>query len=101
MLLLLQQSQGSAFMSLTMPMVIVMAIFYFIVLRPESRRRKALQSSIDQLKKGDKVITQGGVYGEVAGVEPGAVILKVAESVKIKVAKSGIAGMAETPETSK
>ena len=101
MLLLLLQEQGSAFLSLTMPMVIVMAIFYFIVLRPESRRRKDLQSAIDSLKKGDKVITQGGVYGDVAGVEAGTVILKIADGVKIKVAKSGIAGLAETPGSSK
>lgn len=100
-MLVLLQAQGSAFLSLTMPMVIVMAIFYFIVLRPESRRRKELQSAIENLKKGDKVITQGGVYGEVAGVESGAVILKIADTVKIKVAKSGIAGMAETPGSSK
>jgi preprotein translocase subunit YajC len=94
---LLQNAQPSAFLSLTMPMIVVMAIFYFIVLRPESKRRRELQASIAALKKGDKVITQGGIHGEVAGVEPTAVILKVADGVKIKVTKAGIAGMAEAP----
>ena len=56
---------------------------------------------VPKFKKGDKVITQGGVYGEVAGVETAAVILKVADGVKIKVAKSGIAGLAEAPGSSK
>ena len=96
-LALLQDAQPSAFLSLTMPMIVVMAIFYFIVLRPESRRRRELQASIAALKKGDKVITQGGIHGEIAAVEPANVVLKVSDGVKIKVTKAGIAGLAEPP----
>ena len=76
-----------------LPMLAVMVIFYFLLIAPMRKRQKALQQLTEALKKGDRVITNGGIYGEIQGVDPQTVILKVADNVRIKVAKSAIAGL--------
>jgi len=69
------------------------AIFYFLVIAPQGKQRKQLQQMVDSLKKGDKVLTTGGIYGTVQGVEAEVVYLKIAENVKVKVARSAISGV--------
>ena len=66
-------------------------IFYFIVWLPARRRQKSFQTMVDALKKGDRILTTGGLYGEVVSVDTSTVILKIADAVKVKVAKSAIA----------
>ena len=75
------------------PMVAIFAIFYFLLIWPVRKRQKALQALVESLKRGDKVVTNGGIYGEVAAVEGPVIHLKVAENMKIRVAKSAIAGL--------
>jgi preprotein translocase subunit YajC len=75
------------------PILLVFAIFYFLLIAPMRKRQKALQSLIDNLKKGDRVVTNGGLYGTVAAVEEKVVILKLAENLKVRVAKSAISGL--------
>ena len=75
------------------PMLVIFAIFYFLLIYPVRKRQKALQQVVENLKRGDKVVTNGGIYGEVAAVEGGNIYLKVADNTKIKVAKSAIAGL--------
>jgi preprotein translocase subunit YajC len=74
-------------------MLAVMVIFYFLLIAPMRKRQKTLQTLVEALKKGDRVITNGGIYGEIQGVDAQTVILKVADNVRIKVAKSAIAGL--------
>jgi len=69
------------------------AIFYFILIRPQQRKQKELQKTIESLKKGDRVMTSGGVFGTVAGLKDNILILKVAENVKIEVLKSAVASV--------
>ena len=76
-----------------LPMVAIFAIFYFLLVAPMRKRQRALQQLVDNLKKGDRVVTNGGLYGEIAAVDGPTVILKVADNVKLKVAKSAIAGL--------
>lgn len=75
------------------PIVLVFGIFYFLLIAPMRKKQKAVQAMVENLKRGDKVITNGGIYGEVSAVEGNIVYLKVADSVKLKVAKSAIAGL--------
>jgi len=75
------------------PILLVFAIFYFLLIAPMRKRQKALQSLIDNLKKGDRVVTNGGLYGTVAAVEEKVIILKLAENLKVRVAKSAISGL--------
>jgi preprotein translocase subunit YajC len=76
-----------------LPMVAIFAIFYFLLIWPVRKRQKALQKLVENLKRGDKVVTNGGIYGEVSAVEGAVVHLKVADNLKIRVAKSAISGL--------
>jgi preprotein translocase subunit YajC len=75
------------------PMVAIFAIFYFLLVVPMRKRQKNLQTLVDNLKKGDRVVTTGGLYGEIAALDSAAVVLKIADNVKVRVAKSAIAGL--------
>ncbi len=75
------------------PIVLIFAIFYFVLIAPMRKKQKKLQQMIENLKKGDRVITNGGLYGSVAAVEEKLVVLRVADNVKLRVAKSAIAGL--------
>lgn len=81
-----------------LPMVAIFAIFYFLLIWPVRKRQKALAKLVDELKRGDKVVTNGGIFGEVAAVEGSIIHLKVADNLKIRVAKSAISGLEGEPE---
>jgi preprotein translocase subunit YajC len=89
----LQQSSPLGALGGLVPMLLIFVIFYLVVMLPMSRQRKALQQTLSNLKKGDKVITTGGLYGEVSGVEGATVLLRIADNVRVRVAKSAIAGL--------
>jgi preprotein translocase subunit YajC len=81
-----------------LPIPIIFAIFYFLLLAPMRKRQKLLQKTVEALKRGDKVVTNGGIYGEVAAVEGNVVHLKIADNVRVRIAKSAIAGLEGAPE---
>ncbi len=82
----------SAFMQFV-PIILIFAIFYFLLLAPMRRRQKALQQTIENLKRGDRIITTGGFYAEVVAIEGKDLMLKLADNVKVRVAKSAVAGL--------
>ena len=82
------------------PLLGIFAIFYVLVFLPTRKKQKDFQRLVDALKKGDKVVTTGGLYGEVVSVDSATVILRIADNVKVKVAKSAIAALVE-PEGDK
>lgn len=75
------------------PIVAIGLVFYFLVIAPANKQRKKTQEMISSLKKGDRVITTGGIYGTVQGVEADAIYLRIAENVKVKVARSAVSGV--------
>ena len=81
---------GAALGSPLVMMVVVMGIFYVMLILPQQRQRKKLQQMLGALKAGDKVITNGGIYGTINGLDGETVILKIADQVKIRVARSAI-----------
>ncbi len=85
---------GSALSSPLVMMVIVMGIFYVMLILPQQKQRKKLQEMLAALKTGDKVITNGGIYGVINGIDGETVILKIADTgsspVKIRIARSAI-----------
>jgi preprotein translocase subunit YajC len=88
--LFLQATGGSGLTSL-LPMVLLMfGIMYFMVIMPQQRQRKKMQEMLAALKNGDKVITNGGIYGTINGIDGDTVILKIADQVKIRIARSAI-----------
>ena len=72
------------------PLILIFVIFYFLVLRPQSQRAKAHQASIAAVKKGDEVITGGGIRGKVTKVSDEEAEVEIAQGVKIRVVKSTI-----------
>ncbi len=84
-----QQGGGAFFV----PLILMFVIFYFLLIRPQQKKAKELQKMISALKKGDRVITTGGIYGRISSIEEGAVTLEVADKVKIKVLRSAVAGL--------
>jgi preprotein translocase subunit YajC len=90
-------SSGEFLVSLA-PILVIFAIFYFLLLRPARKRQQDLQRVVENLKKGDKVLTSGGIYGEVTAVDGAAVFLKIADNVKVRVAKSAISGLEASAE---
>src|ERR1044071_1186093 len=75
-----------------LPIAAIFLVFYFLVIAPASKQRKKTQEMLGSLKKGDRVATSGGIYGTIQGVEADVVYLKIAENVKVKVARSAITG---------
>ena len=72
-------------------MIIVMGIFYVMLILPQQRQRKKVQAMLQAIKSGDKVITSSGIYGTVNGIDGETIILKIADQVKIRIARSAIA----------
>ncbi len=91
--------QGSSWSFLIM-MILIFLVFYLFMIRPQTKRQKELQKQRDSLKKGDKVITAGGIYGEIKDILENAFIITVSKDVTIKVDKSSVTPLAE-PEPKK
>ncbi|HIE59096.1 MAG TPA: preprotein translocase subunit YajC [Persephonella sp.] len=81
-------------------MVLLIAIFYFLLYRPQQQQRKKHQEFLNSLKKGDKVITSGGIIGEIKSIEDNVVSLKVSEGTIIKVLKQSISSYFEEKKES-
>jgi preprotein translocase subunit YajC len=90
-----QPQGGGGIASSLLVLMIIFVIFYFLLFRPQQKQQKKLQDMRGELKKGDKVITSGGIYGTVLSVTDDVVGLQIADKVKIEVAKSSIAGKRE------
>ena len=93
-------SQGngpSPFVQL-LPILLIFGIFYFLLLAPMRKRQKAHQALLGQLKRGDKVVTNGGLMGEISAVEEKVVHLKLADNIRVRVLKSAVAGLEGSPE---
>jgi len=80
------------------PLILIFVIFYFLLIRPQQKRTKEHRKMIENLKKGDKVVTSGGVYGVIEVVGTNTVTLKIAENVKVKFGKAYIAALRATSD---
>lgn len=96
---LVAQEQPGGMLGAFLPLLIIMVIFYVLLILPAQRRQKKVAEMLRNLKTGDKVVTNGGIYGTVVGLEDETVQLRIADQVRIKVARSAIAGL--QPETAK
>ena len=88
-----QQTQAPGGIISFLPLILILGIFYLIVFLPARRRQKKLQTMIDNLKAGDKVITSGGIYGTIVGFKDDLIQLRVAENVKIELSRSAVTAL--------
>ena len=90
---------GNPFSGL-LPLILIFFIFYFLLIRPQQQREKEHKKMLAGLKKGDNVITTGGIYGTITNIKPESVELKIDENTKIQLLKSAVAQViSQTPET--
>ena len=93
---------GGDFMTTILMFAVIIAIFYFMILRPQQKRQKERAKLLESMKKGDKVVTAGGLHGTIVGIEDKTLLLQIADNVKVKVERSSISvvnkvGEVETP----
>jgi preprotein translocase subunit YajC len=91
------QGQGGGLMGF-LPLILIFVIFYFLLIRPQQKRAKEHKALLENLKKGDKVITTGGIYGVIEDVRPNTLTVKIAENVRVKFGKAYIAGVRQAEE---
>jgi preprotein translocase subunit YajC len=83
-----------------LPLLLMFGIMYFLVILPQQRQRKKVQEMLSAVKNGDKVITTAGIYGTINGIDGDTIILKIADNVKIRVARTAI-GQVEASDDAK
>jgi len=86
-----EAGQRSIFLDFV-PLILIVAIFYFVLILPSRKRQKTHLQMLDELKKGEKVVTTGGLHGEVQSVQESTVLLRVGDNVRLKFSKNAIAG---------
>ncbi|MBK9227869.1 MAG: preprotein translocase subunit YajC [Ignavibacteria bacterium] len=92
---LLQAAGGfEQMISSLIPFILIIGIFYFLIIRPQQKKQKERQKLLESIKKGDKVVTAGGLHGVVEGVENDSLLIKVADNVKLKFERSAVTNIA-------
>ena len=73
-----------------LPLILIVVIAYLLILRPQMKKQKAQQRMIDELEKGDEIVTSGGIHGSIANIKDDTIVLKVAENMKIEVTRTAV-----------
>ena len=79
-------------------MVVIFAIFYFILIRPQQKKMKEHKKMVEELKKGDRIITAGGMYGTVENSTPETLTIKIAEGVKVKITRGSVGAVVKAED---
>ena len=96
-----QPGQGSTW-SMWVMLILIFVVFYFFMIRPQTKKQKELQAQREAMKKGDKVVTAGGIYGEIKEVQETTFIITIAKDVTIKVSKDSVfADVADAQQAAK
>ena len=85
-------SQGGGFGAFV-PLILMFAIFYFLLIRPQQKKAKLHRELLTALKKGDRVVTSGGLYGLVTGLTETEVTMEIAPKIRVKVSRGSISGL--------
>ncbi|MFL3026143.1 MAG: preprotein translocase subunit YajC [Candidatus Neomarinimicrobiota bacterium] len=100
--LFIQSAQGAGFMAY-FPFILILAIMYFLMIRPQAKRQKEKQEMIQAIRKGDKIVTIGGIHGTVAGFkgkDGKAILLQVDSNTKITINRASISSLANKDDAS-
>jgi preprotein translocase subunit YajC len=75
------------------PLILMFVIFYFLLIRPQQKKTKEHREMINNLRKGDRIITAGGIYGRITGIDDTTVTLEIADKVRIKLARQNVGAL--------
>jgi len=89
---------GPSPFSMLLPILGMLLIFYFLMIRPQQKRQKEIQKMLSNVKKGDRVLTASGLYGTVSGVKDDVLVLQIADNVKVEMVKSAVTGVVASGE---
>lgn len=90
------------FLGMVLPLVLIMGVFYFLLIRPQQRKMKEHQQMLGKVTKGDTVVTQGGLIGKVVRVvDDNELLVEVGENIKVRVLKSGLSDIRSKGEPAK
>lgn len=84
---------GPSPFSMLLPILGMLLIFYFLMIRPQQKRQKEIKKMLSGVKKGDRVLTASGLYGTVAGVKDDVLVVQIADNVKVEMVKSAVTGV--------
>ena len=84
-------SQGGGMGAMLLPLAII-ALMYFLLIRPQQKKQKEHQAMIAALKKGDKIISSGGLHGVITGISDDAITMEIAPKVRVKITRGSVAG---------
>jgi preprotein translocase subunit YajC len=86
-------SAGSGGLGPFVPLIAMVVIFYFLLIRPQQKKAKQHQAMLDALKRDDMVVTTGGLHGKIVGLTDAIATIEIAPNVKVKISRANIAGM--------
>lgn len=90
---------GAGGFSSFIPLILMFAIFYFLLIRPQQKKSKEHREMISNLKKGDRVITSGGLHAQITGLDENTLTVEIADRVRVKMQRSNVAGMLQPAQT--
>lgn len=76
-----------------LPLVLIFVVFWFLIIRPQKKQQDQRKAMISAVKRGDKIVTNGGLFGEVKDVKQDRLVVTIADGVKVEIAKSAISGV--------
>lgn len=91
--------QAGGMLGMFAPMVVIFAIFYFLLIRPQKKQQKKTQELLSNLKRGDNVVTRGGIHGTIDGIADNIVTLTIAKDCKIKMNREAVSQLLQQPTT--
>ena len=91
--------QGAGGFSGFIPLILMFVIFYFLLIRPQQKKTKEHREMISNLKKGDRVITSGGIYGRITGMDENTLTIEIADKVRVKLARGNIGARVQSAPT--
>ena len=100
-LLFIFQQGGGNFIVAILPWILIFGVFYFLLIVPQRKRQRALQETIQNLKAGDKVITNGGIVGTITAVRDATFLIRSGEKSILEISRAAISGLAGEEEDKK
>ena len=95
-----EEGEGGSSIASLLPFVLMFAVLYLLILRPQMKKQKAQQRMVDELEKGNRIVTSGGIHGTIDNIKDDIIVLKIAENVKIEVSRAAVQRNKNTEEKS-